>query len=69
MKSLSRRFQIFENKNPLYSSWTNFCLSIEKQNFSNQILKKWFSKLVPTDDLSDCSKNELLQHASHLNYS
>lgn len=66
MKSLERRFKIFEERNPLLSSWTCFCLAIDGQEFSKQTLGKWFS-LVSKDDFVSDEKKYILSHINNLN--
>lgn len=55
MKSLERRFNNIAEKNPNWSSYICFAEAIRGQDFSEQVVRRWFNKLV---DKSDYAKNE-----------
>jgi hypothetical protein len=55
MKSLERRFNNITEKNPKWSSYICFTEAIKEQNFGEQIIHRWFNKLV---DKNDYAKNE-----------
>ncbi len=62
MRSIERRFKNIEAKNPYWSSYVCFFMAIEKQNFSQQMIARWFNKLVDKDDYSSKEKKAVLAH-------
>ena len=67
MKSLKRRFVNFNERNPHYSTWTNFCLAVDRQFFGTQTLHRWFKNLVDKDDFSQDEQYALLCHLDKIN--
>ncbi|NCA93640.1 MAG: hypothetical protein EOM84_00515 [Sphingobacteriia bacterium] len=66
MKSLKRRFNNISEKNPLWSSYTNFAEAITSQHFSRSIIHRWFQKLVDKNDYARNEKRAILEHLENL---
>ena len=66
MKSLERRFNKISAKNPLWSSYVSFAEAVHYQNFTRQVIHRWFSKLVDKNDYVKCEKKEILSHLENL---
>lgn len=62
MKSLERRFNNIQEKNPFWSSYICFAEAVTGQRFTPPILHRWFQKLVAKDDYSQSDKRSLLRH-------
>jgi hypothetical protein len=62
MKSLERRFQIEQDKNPNLSSLVNFGRAVEYQNFNEVSITRWFNKLVEKDDYDGADKKLIIEH-------
>jgi len=60
MKSLERRFNNITEKNPNWSSYICFAEAIKGQNFSKQIIHRWFNKLVEKGDYAKNEKKAVL---------
>lgn len=60
MKSLERRFNNITEKNPSWSSYTCFVNAIKEQGFSEQIIHRWFNKLVDKDDYAKKEKRAVV---------
>ena len=60
MKSIERRFNNIQQKNPYWSSYVCFFSAIERQNFTKQTIARWFNKLVEKDDYSSSDKKAIL---------
>ncbi|MDD3284209.1 MAG: hypothetical protein PHZ07_01300 [Patescibacteria group bacterium] len=58
MKSLERRLNKIQKRNPYWNSYICFVEAIKDQGFSNQTIHRWFYKLVEKDDYV---KNEVKQ--------
>ena len=61
MKSIERRFNKIQKKNPYYSSIVCFNLAVEKQGFSKPTIARWFNKLVDKDDYSSSDKKDIFE--------
>lgn len=59
MKSLERRFSEARRKNPEYSSIICFAEAVCGQNFSRDVITKWFGLVDKTDYLTG-SKKEIV---------
>ena len=59
MKSIEKRFNKIKIRNPYYSSIICFNLAVEKQDFCEQIIARWFNKLVEKDDYSSKDKKDI----------
>lgn len=66
MKSLERRFINIAEKNPLWSSYICFAEAVKEQNFSRDILHRWFQKLVDKNDYTRGEKKAILDHLENL---
>ena len=62
MRSIEKRFLLEEDKAPLSSTYINFVRAIKGQNFSEAIIKKWFSKLVDKNDYDKAEKKEVVDY-------
>ena len=62
MKSIERRFNNITQGNPYWSSYVCFAEAVRGQNFSRQILHRWFNKLVDKNDYSRKEKKAILKH-------
>ncbi len=62
MKSIERRFNNIQGKNAYYSSFTCFHLAVEEQGFSEQMIVRWFNKLVDKEDYSSGEKKAVLDY-------
>ena len=60
MKSIERRFNKVQIKNPYYSPIICFNLAVDEQGFSGQIIARWFNKLVDKDDYASSDKKDIL---------
>lgn len=60
MKSLERRFNNITEKNPNRSSYICFAEAVMGQGFREQIIHRWFNKLVNKDDYAKNEKKAVL---------
>ena len=60
MKSLERRFNNITEKNPNWSSYICFAETVIGQGFREQIIHRWFNKLVNKDDYAKNEKKAVL---------
>jgi hypothetical protein len=56
MKSIERRFDAVKKKCPAASSYLCFYYAVKGQQFSKQMISRWFNKLVSEDDYGDGEK-------------
>ena len=61
MKSLERRFNNIQERNPCLSSYMCFAQAMTGQNFTCRSIQFWFAKLVDKNDYSKADKNKLLK--------
>ncbi len=61
MRSIQRRFETLQQKNGDLSTYTNFAKAVKQQNFSKNIIARWFNKLVEKDDYNKKDKKKLIQ--------
>lgn len=66
MRSIERRFNKFNTKNPGLSSYINFSQAIKGQKFSRDLINRWFNKLVDKDDYDKKDKRELIEYLTNL---
>ncbi len=66
MKSLERRFQKIQAKNIGQSSYLCFVEAIQGQNFNQESIHRWFTKLVDKTDYSRSDKKTILAHLEKL---
>jgi len=60
MKSIARRFNKINQKNPGLSNMSCFAMAITDQNFSHQTITRGFNKLVDKDDYDKKDKKEII---------
>jgi hypothetical protein len=66
MKSIQRRFNKIQQKNPYWSSIVCFNEAIKEQSFSRKSIYYWFSKLVNKNDYQKCDKKTMLHFSLSL---
>jgi len=66
MRSIERRFNKIQEKNPIWSSHTCFAEAIKEQGFSREMIHEWFNKLVDKDDYAKKEKKAVLAHLEKL---
>lgn len=66
MKSLERRFESISERYPYWSPFTCFAEAVYKKGFSPIVIKRWFKKLIPSDDFESSEKKSLLLHLTSL---
>jgi hypothetical protein len=62
MKSIERRFQNAQKRNPGWSSYLSFTDAITGQKFSKETIQNWFNKLVEKLDYAQTEKKAILAH-------
>jgi hypothetical protein len=62
MRSIARRFSNLQNKRPDLSSLMNFGSTIRSQQFSKNMLYRWFNTLVEKSDYERSDKRIILKH-------
>lgn len=66
MRSLERRFIKMVKSNPCASDYLCFVMAISGQKFNNQIIARWFNKLVSKDDYDKRDKRLIVSHLLQL---
>lgn len=66
MRSIQRRFEIVKGKNKGLGDYINFAKAIRNQNFSKEMISRWFAKLVPKEDYDQRDKKQLMGHLTNL---
>ena len=66
MKSIERRFNNIQGKQPGWSSYVAFAVAITGQKFSKESLHRWFNKLVEKDDYDKKDKRGIMKHLEDL---
>ncbi len=66
MKTLQRRFNNTELKNPNWSTYIIFAEAIRGQGFSRQTIHRWFSILVHKNDYDSKDKRAILRNLERL---
>lgn len=66
MRSIERRFNNFQLKNPNLSSYINFAKAVKNQRFTREMIARWFNKLVEKDDYDQKDKRNLLARLTEL---
>lgn len=61
MKSLERRFNNIESRNPDWNSYICFTEAIKGQNFNEQAIRRWFHQLVSKKDYFTNEKTAIIQ--------
>lgn len=62
MRSIQRRFNLLTHKKSEWSSFISFSDAIKGQGFSQNMIARWFNKLVGKDDYDKKDKKKLIQH-------
>jgi hypothetical protein len=62
MKSLQRRFVNISETNQQWSSYYCFYEAIKDQEFSKEIIQRWFQKLVNKDDYARNEKRNIVAY-------
>ncbi len=62
MKSIQRRFEAIQEKNPNYSSYLSFAHAISGQKFSRPTIARWYKKLVEVDDYAPSERKEIIDY-------
>jgi hypothetical protein len=60
MRSIQKRFNKIQEKNPYWSSMTCFNEAIREQGYSQKNIYYWFPKLVDKDDYQKSDKKDIL---------
>ncbi|MGB2580623.1 MAG: hypothetical protein WBC83_02915 [Minisyncoccia bacterium] len=66
MRSIERRFEIVKGKNKGVGDYINFAKTVKNQNFSKEMIRRWFTKLVPKEDYDQRDKKQLMGHLANL---
>lgn len=67
MRSIERKFNNVQEKNQLWSSYLCFANTIKGNNFSEDRLKRMFTKLVDKNDYAQNEKRQIIRHLLFLN--
>lgn len=62
MRSIKRRFKNFQTKSGGLSSYINFARAVSGQGFSENILSRWFNKLVEKDDYDKKDRKQIIRN-------
>lgn len=60
MKSIKARFEAFRKKNPGHGDYINMANAVKGQNFTKDMISRWFTKLVPKDEYAKKDKKSLI---------
>lgn len=60
MKSIQRRFKIYQNKNPYLGDYINLMKTVYGQKYSKDTISRWFTKLVNPDEYNESDKRYLI---------
>lgn len=60
MKSIKARFEAFKEKNNGHSDYINFVNAVKGQNFTKNMISRWFTKLVSEDEYGKGNKKSLI---------
>lgn len=63
MRSIQAKYRQLKGKNPSWSSAVWFLEAVRNQNFSEDVIRRWFNRLVDKDDYSKKQKKDILQNA------
>ena len=66
MKSIERRFNDLQQKQPNMSSYINFSQALTQGNFAPITIHRWFSRLVEKDDYEKKDKRAIYAHLNNL---
>lgn len=62
MRSIERKFNNIQEKKPFWSSYICFAETISNSNFSKDLIRRWFNKLVDRDDYAQEEKRRVLNY-------
>lgn len=60
MRSLKALFEVQKRKNPNHGDYICLVNAIKRQNFTKDIIGRWFTKLIPKDDYAKKDKKSLI---------
>lgn len=60
MRSLRRRFEDIKKNNPDSTDYINFKRAVEWQNFTRDMITRWFTRLVPEDEYGRENKKDII---------
>ena len=66
MRSIKRRFHKTSKRNYFLSSLMCFAESIKDQNFSKQMIHRWFYKLVDENEYDKRDRKMIFEHLENL---
>jgi len=66
MRSIERKFNNIEERNPRWSSYLCFAETVKAHKFSRQMIHRWFQKLVEKSDYDRKDKKVILRHLENL---
>ena len=62
MRSIERRFEYIQKRNPYWSSFTCFANTIRGQKFSEDRIRRYFNELVDKEDYAKNEKGQILNY-------
>lgn len=62
MRSIKARYKNLQDKNYYWSSLVCFTEAVRGQNFSKDIINRWFNKIVDEDDYSREQRKAVLRN-------
>ena len=66
MRSLNRRFEEFKQTNTNLSDYMNLAKAVRGQNFTRNIISRWFHKLISKDEYGKKDDIDLITHLAKL---
>lgn len=60
MKSLQRRFKIYQTKNPYLGDYVVLMKTVFFQKYSKETISRWFPKIMNTGEYDNCDKKRLI---------
>ncbi len=62
MRSIKRRFEYIQRKNPFWSSFTCFANTVRGKKFSRDRIRRYFNKLVDKEEYAKDEKGQILKY-------
>ena len=62
MRSIKRRFEYVQKKNPYWSTFTCFAHTVRGKKFSKDRIRRFFKKLVDKKDYEKNEKGQILKY-------
>ena len=62
MRSIRRRFEELKRKNVDAGDYLNLVRAVKSQNFSKDMISRWFNKLIGKDEYVSKDKRRLIEH-------